>query len=156
MGITATDIEILRRADSITFEANRSSHQMVARLGYRNPHNRTGVDQDHVIPVYGYVVLFGPTEPRDLTTTLATNAHAAAMVSASPLTQTWTGVLRLRDEPVLVWWADNTTQELRQMDLVNDELYLAIYRNRRERSRFHVTARVTATESTDRMIRIET
>jgi hypothetical protein len=41
------------------------------------------------------------------------------------------------------------------MDLANDELYLAIYRNRRERSRFHVAARITAAASTDRMIRIE-
>lgn len=105
--------------------------------------------------MYGYVVMFGATEPREMTTTLVTNARASAMVSASPLTQTWTGVLRLRDEPVLVWWADNTTEELRQMDLANDELYLAIYRNRRERSRFHVAARITAAEATDRMIRIE-
>ncbi len=155
MGITAKDIEILRHADTITFEGNRGAHQMVARLSYRNPHNRSGTDQDHVIPVYGYVVLFGTSEPREMTTTLVTNARASAMVSASPLTQTWTGVLRLRDEPVLVWWADNTTEELRQMDLANDELYLAIYRNRRERSRFHVAARITAAESTERMIRIE-
>src|SRR6266511_823230 len=148
MGITAKDIEILRHADTITFEGNRGAHQMVARLSYRNPHNRSGSDQDHVIPVYGYVVMFGATEPREMTTTLVTNARASAMVSASPLTQTWTAVLRLRDEPVLVWWADNTTEELRQ-------LYLAIYRNRRERSRFHVAARITAAESTERMIRIE-
>lgn len=156
MGITAKDIEILRHADTITFEGNRGAHQMVARLSYRNPHNRSGTDQDHVIPVYGYVVLFGTSEPREMTTTLVTNARASAMVSASPLTQTWTGVLRLRDEPVLVWWADNTTEELRRMDLANDELYLAVYRNRRERWRFHVAARITTAESTDRMIRTET
>lgn len=155
MGLTTRDIEILRAADTITFQGNQSTHQMIARLSYGNPLNTTGADRDHVIPVFGYVVVFGPSEASETTTTLAANARASAMVSASPLTQTWAGLLRPRDEPVLVWWADNTSDELRQMDLACDELHLAIYRHQRERSRFHVAARVTAAQSTDRMIRIE-
>jgi hypothetical protein len=105
--------------------------------------------------VFGYVVRFATDQTRETTTTLVANARASAMVSASTLTQTWAGLLRPRDEPVLVWWADNTSEELRAMDLASDELHLAIYRNHRERSRFHVAVRVTSALSNDRMIRIE-
>ena len=155
MGLTARDIEIIRAADTITFQGDGSTHQMIARLNYQNLHNTTGRDQDHAIPVFGYVVKFGLSEAKEATATLVANARVSAMVSASPLTKTWASLLRPRDEPVLVWWADNTSEELRQMDLASDELHLAIFRNHRERSRFHVAVRVTAAESTGRMIRIE-
>jgi hypothetical protein len=128
---------------------------MIARLSFENIHNTNGRDQDHTIPAFGYVVLFSQSESEESATTLVTNARAFTMVSAGVPITTWASLLRPRDEPVLIWWADNTTDELRQMDLANDELHLAIYRHRRERYRFHVAARVTAADSTHRMVRVE-
>jgi hypothetical protein len=107
MGLTARDIEILRAADTITFHGHHSIHQLIARLSYQNPHNTTGHDQDHAIPVFGYVVMFSRSEEKEPATTLAVNARAFAMVSASPLTKTWASLLRPSDGPS--WSGGRTT-----------------------------------------------
>jgi hypothetical protein len=155
MGLTAQDVEVLRTADTYTFQGNQTGHQIIARLSDGNPDNSTGRDQDHVIPVFGYVVLFSSAHAGATATSIVTNTRAFTMISRNVLTETWTSLLRRGDEPVLVWWANRTSEELQRMDLANDELYLAIYRHRREHSRFHVAARVTAADSNERMIRVE-
>ena len=156
MGLTLHDIRVLRRADQIAFRNDGSSHEILATLADQNASNQTGLDYENQIPVFGHVaVLSYPGDTDVAQTATTTHARAYALVQASIATRTWTDLLQVGDEPALVWWANNTPADLRQMGLVFDELHLSIYRDRQERRRFYITARVCRADAPDRMIRLD-
>jgi len=163
MGLTELDIQILRQADALTFRDDASTHEIRATLRDRSQGDQSGQEFEHHIAVSGYVAVFrhpdntGVARSRTMTSARAfatSNARGVAMVPASMATYTWVNLLQAGDGLVLLWSANNTPSELREMGLAHDELHLSVFREQREWYRFLVAARVCRTDAADRMIRL--
>ena len=163
MGLTELDIQILRQADALAFRDDGAAHEIVATLHERSQGDQTGGDYAHQIAVSGFVTVFWyPADTDVARSRTMTSAHAfatsdargVAMVVGSVVTHTWINLLQEGDELVLIWSANNTPRDLRQMGLAHDELHLSVFRDQREWYRFYIAARVCRTDAADRMIRI--
>jgi hypothetical protein len=151
--LTALDLKALKQADSVSFHFVNERSTIVAHKD-RDRDQPFSQDQRHEIEVgVGFTAYKGfHTSRRDGITS------CFAMINASRFNETWTTVrdlLRVGDELVLEWIADNNSEVINKAQLHSDELCLIVKRRVGEKTKrmvFHVDHSI-GPNNTARMIR---